>query len=259
MPPAFRPSRPRLFPPLAESTTVCSRVPTNSRAPGGRMPTSPPIGSQDSERQGALEPMKVLFPSFPTFVVSRRCTPSVSNTLGAFPCNSGTQSSSDSLRASPSICRSHRPATSSSRPRCSGSTSRDQERDRCVPHHRAGRRDPRGAGFVSHAVLQMIRGVLGRDPAGFRLALNLLIAFLPRRSSGCCSRSTSSGCSSAPRRRVRARRGRVYMIALEAWRQGKFSTVAPPTPRSASTNSHRGALVIGLMQCVAMWPRDAAR
>lgn len=111
-------------------------------------------------------------------------------------------------------------------------------------------------GLYRTRVLQMIRGVLGRDPAGFRLAVNLLIAFLPAAVIGLLLEEHIERLLFGPGPVVLALAlGGVYMIGLEAWRQGKFSRVRSSHAEIGIDELTPGrALLIGLMQCFAMWP-----
>ncbi len=111
-------------------------------------------------------------------------------------------------------------------------------------------------GLYRARVVQMIRGLLGKDPAGVRLVVNLVIAFVPAAVLGFLLDNTIESLLFKPGPVVAALAlGGVYMLALEAWRAGKFST-------ARSSGSELGiddltplrALTIGLMQCIAMWP-----
>lgn len=111
-------------------------------------------------------------------------------------------------------------------------------------------------GLYRTRVLQMVRGLLGRDPVGFRLVVNLGIAFFPAAILGVLLDDLIEAVLFRPGPVVAALAiGGIYMLALEAWRSGKFSTVR-------SSHAEIGideltplrALVIGLMQCIAMWP-----
>ena len=111
-------------------------------------------------------------------------------------------------------------------------------------------------GLYRGRVAQMIRGVMGKDPAGLRLLVNLAVAFVPAALLGVLLDDWIEGVLFFPGPVAAALLiGGVYMLGLEQWREGRFST---PRPRSAEREvedlTPRGALVIGLMQCVAMWP-----
>jgi len=113
-------------------------------------------------------------------------------------------------------------------------------------------------------VKQMVLGVLGRDAAGLRLAVNLLVAFLPAAVIGVLINDW-----------VEARLfhiwpvaaalavGGVYMIVLDRWRmrhlraEDKRAEEAGETPHAEidiSELTPLRALIIGLLQVIAMWP-----
>jgi undecaprenyl-diphosphatase len=49
--------------------------------------------------------------------------------------------------------------------------------------------------------------------------------------------------------------GGAYMILIEQWREGRFSIPRPGSrERTVEDLSPRQALLIGLMQCISMWP-----
>jgi len=113
-------------------------------------------------------------------------------------------------------------------------------------------------GLYWSRVVQMLRGVFGRDHAGLLLAVNIGVAFLPAAVLGVMLSEMIERWLFHPGPVIAALMlGGVYMIVLEAWRQGRFST-----PRSGMREREGGiesltpgkALFIGLMQCVAMWP-----
>ncbi len=110
-------------------------------------------------------------------------------------------------------------------------------------------------------VLQMLRGVLGRDRAGLRLAVNIVIAFVPAvvlgvPLDGLIERHLFH---TGPVLAALALGG-VYMMVLDRWkirphRRGITRVdSASAAGKSVTDLTPRDALVIGLMQCVAMWP-----
>ena len=104
--------------------------------------------------------------------------------------------------------------------------------------------------------VQMLRGVLGKDPAGFRLLVNLFIAFLPAAMVGLIVHHWIKEHLFRPVPVVAALViGGVYMIGVEAWRKGRFS---PPVPaareRGLEDLSPLHALVIGVLQCFSLFP-----
>lgn len=103
-------------------------------------------------------------------------------------------------------------------------------------------------------VLQMIRGVLGQDEAGFRLVTNILVGFLPAVVIGLLFNDW-----------IEARLFGMWPIIM-AWILGGvliliFSTRARNSSQGSVKKgvdliemSWKMALLIGLLQCVAMWP-----
>ncbi len=111
-------------------------------------------------------------------------------------------------------------------------------------------------GLYRARVLQMLQGMLGRNPAGFRLVVNLIAAFLPAAVLGFLlhdwieKRLFHAGPVLAA-----VLVGGLYMLVIDAWRSGRFS---PPKTaaqyREIDDIRPQHAFMIGLMQCIAMWP-----
>jgi undecaprenyl-diphosphatase len=107
------------------------------------------------------------------------------------------------------------------------------------------------------AVLRMLRGMMGKDAAGLRLAVNLVIAFIPAAVLGVLlddwieSRLFHAG----PVLGALAAGG-VYMIVVERWarKRAENRDQRPETGATIESLTPGRALFIGLMQCVAMWP-----
>lgn len=107
-------------------------------------------------------------------------------------------------------------------------------------------------GLYYKRVLQMIRGVLGQDAEGLRLAISIIIGFLPAAVIGLLANDW-----------IEAKLFGMWPVIV-AWVFGGMMILA--TTWWAKRNGKRGegvelleltwkmALVIGLMQCVAMWP-----
>lgn len=104
--------------------------------------------------------------------------------------------------------------------------------------------------------VQMLRGVFGRDAAGLRLLVNIAIAFLPAAVIGFKLNKWIEAHLFSPGPVVAALMiGGAYMIAVEEWRAGRFSIPRPASrERGVGDLTARQALVIGLMQCISMWP-----
>lgn len=115
-------------------------------------------------------------------------------------------------------------------------------------------------GLYRNRVTQMVNGLLGRDRVGLRLAMNLVIAFLPAVVMGLLLAETISRHLFFPLPVLAALAGGgVIMIAVEKWQIGRFehakaASNAPYAFVSVEALSARAALTIGLLQCAAMWP-----
>jgi undecaprenyl-diphosphatase len=108
-------------------------------------------------------------------------------------------------------------------------------------------------GIFARRVGQMLRGLLGQDPQGLRLALQLLVAFVPAAVAGL----------------LLEKKIEQYLFGLwpvvAAWFVGGLAILAVVyTPRFGRESAGQGrtleqltwagALGIGLMQCLGMWP-----
>lgn len=104
--------------------------------------------------------------------------------------------------------------------------------------------------------VQMLKGLLGRDPAGFRLLVNIGIAFVPAALVGLVLSKTIKAHLFYPVPVVLAlAAGGVFMIGLEMWRNGRFSRVRHSgREHGIEEMTPLQALVIGLMQIVSLWP-----
>ncbi len=133
-------------------------------------------------------------------------------------------------------------------------------------------------------VIQMLRGLLGRDPAGLRLAMNLVIAFIPAAVLGLLLDDLIEGYLFNPPAVLAALAlGGVYMLGVERWRKrSAFSAESAESAEGSEEPKYkvqrakykqeaenagggagkdplaalgwRQALTIGFLQCVAMWP-----
>jgi undecaprenyl-diphosphatase len=107
------------------------------------------------------------------------------------------------------------------------------------------------AGLYRARVAQMLRGALGRDAAGRRLLLCLVVAFLPAALLGpLLDDWIETKLFHAPPVLAALALGGVWMIWLG--RRGADGAAAAPVALEALPLRH--ALAIGLFQCVAMWP-----
>lgn len=108
-------------------------------------------------------------------------------------------------------------------------------------------------GLYRARVWQMIRGLVGKDRDGLRLAINILVAFLPAAALGLgLEPLLEKYLFNAPSVLTALALGGVYMILLDRL------LVAPrrKEDRGMSIDELRPhhALVIGLLQCIAMIP-----
>ena len=112
-------------------------------------------------------------------------------------------------------------------------------------------------GLYRARVVQMLRGLLGRDPVGLRLARNIVIAFLPAAVLGLL---LDDIIESHLGNNVWAVLGAlflggIWMIWLGRGRAGRTADGDDRAGgRGIEDLTARTALAIGLMQCVAMWP-----
>lgn len=117
-------------------------------------------------------------------------------------------------------------------------------------------------------VLRMLAGLAGKDPAGLRLAVNILVAFLPAAVLGVLLNDWIEARLFNPAAVLTALAlGGVFMIALDRLkvrpmrRADERLDAGAQDPETEHHRGHdldeltwRGALAIGLLQCVAMWP-----
>lgn len=103
-------------------------------------------------------------------------------------------------------------------------------------------------------MLSMLKGVLGRDPAGLRLAINLIVAFLPAAALGLSIHNwIDENLFSVGAVILALIAGSGLMLYAEAWRRRRArgggtekQALAELTPAAAAG--------IGAFQCLAMWP-----
>jgi undecaprenyl-diphosphatase len=115
------------------------------------------------------------------------------------------------------------------------------------------------AGLYWPRIVQMIRGVMGRDRAGLRLAVNIAIAFMPAALLGPLLDDLIEEHLFSPWPVLAALfLGGVWMIWLDRWRRGREMLGEPTSLVPGGATIDRltpvQALLIGLFQCVAMWP-----
>jgi len=101
--------------------------------------------------------------------------------------------------------------------------------------------------------VSMLKGLIGRDPGGLRLLINLLIAFIPAAIFGLLAHDwIDENLFSAGAVIIALIAGAFLMFFAEAWRKRRLPHPEELTEIKELTK--RSAAIIGLLQCVAMWP-----
>lgn len=114
-------------------------------------------------------------------------------------------------------------------------------------------------GLYWPSIRLMLRGIFQRDPEGLGLIGLLLIAFFPAAVSGALFGKAIKERLFGPVPVALALGvGGIAMIALEAHRRRARLNLASPEPEDGAQSwkavTWRMALVIGLAQCLALWP-----
>lgn len=101
-------------------------------------------------------------------------------------------------------------------------------------------------------LIAMVRGLLGRDRAGLRLLINLLIAFIPAAIIGLLVHDwVDEHLFSVGAVIVAQVAGAFLMFYVESWRRRRWTQ---PAQADAREPSPRAAAMIGCLQCFALWP-----
>lgn len=102
-------------------------------------------------------------------------------------------------------------------------------------------------------LLSLVRGLLGRDPAGLRLLISLIVAFIPAAVIGLLAHDWIDAHLFSIGTVIAAQvAGAGLMFYAEAWRKKRATSHGTPAPTLALTLPQ--AAGIGALQCVAMWP-----
>lgn len=105
-------------------------------------------------------------------------------------------------------------------------------------------------------VRSMLAGLLGKDTAGFRLLLNLIVAFMPAAIFGTLLDDWIEAKLFHTGPVIAALViGGVFMMLVDQWRAGRFGIPrALRRPKTIEELTFIDCLTIGLLQCIAMWP-----
>lgn len=107
-------------------------------------------------------------------------------------------------------------------------------------------------------VVQMLKGLIGRDPAGLRLVINLVVAFLPAAVLGPLLNDwIEAHLFSIGPVAAALGLGGIYMMLIERARgrsRNDNGNGQRAGEQDVTSLNPLQALVIGAMQCVAMWP-----
>lgn len=104
-------------------------------------------------------------------------------------------------------------------------------------------------------LLAILRGLLGRDAAGLRLGLNILVAFMPAVVLGLLLDEWIESKLFGPLPIAFAlAAGAILMWSVEHWRKRRQSSGRPLADTDLPQMTYRQCLIIGLLQCIAMWP-----
>lgn len=123
-------------------------------------------------------------------------------------------------------------------------------------------------GLYLPRVISMLRGFVGRDAAGRRMLINLFVAFLPAAILGVLLDEAIGAALFHPLPVLAALLlGGIALLLLGPWQKRRFAEAAEADrrgeheehvvgggPLEMEAMTWRHALIIGLMQCVAMWP-----
>lgn len=109
-------------------------------------------------------------------------------------------------------------------------------------------------GLYRHRLAQLVRGLLGRDPAGLRLCARLVTAFTPAAVLGLLfEKRIKLALFNMPAITLAWLVGGLGILAAVWWQRRRVDG-ALRADCALEELTTRGALAIGLWQCLAMWP-----
>ena len=112
------------------------------------------------------------------------------------------------------------------------------------------------AGLYFRRIVEMVRGFLGQNRAGLRLAINILVAFFPAVVIGLAfEKPIKARLFNLPAICASWFVGGVAILAVTEWRRRHAGARAGASSGNDITElTALQALSIGLIQCLAMWP-----
>ncbi len=109
-------------------------------------------------------------------------------------------------------------------------------------------------GLYFPRVIQMCKGLLGKDPAGLKLAINIIVAFLPAAILGVLFNDIiEEKLFNTPSVITALALGGIFMIVIDRMKFRKVDSDDDPENDLIELSMSK-ALFIGLMQCIAMVP-----
>lgn len=103
--------------------------------------------------------------------------------------------------------------------------------------------------------LQMLKGLAGRDTAGFRIFVNLVVAFIPAAIAGILLKKAIEAWLFHLWPVVIALVvGGFYMISVELWRRSRKPMQGGIEGKSVEQMNVGDALAVGLLQIFSLWP-----
>lgn len=104
-------------------------------------------------------------------------------------------------------------------------------------------------------LISMLMGLLGRDPDGRRLLMNVMIAFLPAAVIGFLAHDwIDENLFSVKAVIIAQVAGAILMLYAEFWRRRRTKNAPASVPVELEQLTPRAALGIGALQCLALWP-----
>jgi undecaprenyl-diphosphatase len=104
-------------------------------------------------------------------------------------------------------------------------------------------------------LLSMVLGLFGRSPAGLRLLRNLLLAFFPIAVLGLLIHDWIDEHLFSVEAVIAAQVGGAFLILwAERYRRRRAAAVASSPVEAPTELTARQSLLIGVLQCVALWP-----